>query len=157
MEQFVFDQLSFLRQVTIHTVKDLNEQQAAVIPDGFNNNILWNLGHIYLAQEQFAFCFNPALMEIPTGFAEMFGMGTKPADWTVQPPSLTELINLLNEQPNRIREKLNNRLNEEIVTPFNIPGINFRAISELLTFNLYHEGIHVQAIRMLKKLINISR
>lgn len=156
MGQFLFDQSGFLREVTIKTVKDLSEREVGVVPDGFNNNILWNLGHIYLSQEQFVFCFDQELMEIPDGFAELFGMGTKPSDWTIQPPTLLELLKFLNEQPNRIRERLRNRLDEEVVTPFNIPGLNLKTIGELLSFNLYHEGIHVQAIRMLKKLIDIS-
>lgn len=154
MENFLFDQLNFCRLVTLHSVRDLNESEASVIPKGFNNNILWNLGHIYLVQEQFAFDFAQEPMEMPEGFAELFTMGTKPSDWTRQPPTLAELTELLKDQPNRIRERLKTRLDEEVANPFTMPGLNLKTIGEFLTFNLYHEGIHVQAIRMLKKMNN---
>lgn len=157
MDNCLFDQLSFLRHVTLHTVKDLSETEACIIPEGFNNNILWNLGHIYSAQEQFAFHFAEEPMELPEGFSDLFKMGSKPADWTVQPPTLPELLGLLKDQPSRIRERLINRLGEEVPHPFSIPGLSLKTIGQLLTFNLYHEGVHVQAIRMLQKINDRER
>lgn len=152
MGQSIFDQLTFLRYVTLYTVQDINEREVSLIPEGFNNNILWNLGHIYLVQEQFAFSFAQEPMEMPAGFMELFAPGTKPSEWTIQPPPLPELLQLLKEQSNRIREKLNGRLDEEVAAPLTLPGLTLHTIGELLTFNLYHEGVHVQTIRMLKKL-----
>lgn len=153
MDNSLFDQMNYLRQVTLFTVKDVSEKDAAIIPEKFNNNILWNLGHLCYSQEKFAFHFAQEPLETPQGFAELFEMGTKPSDWTIQPPTLQELLQLLTEQPKRIRERLKDRLDEEVPNPFTIPGITLSNIGQLLSFNMYHEGIHVQAIRMLKKLI----
>lgn len=83
-------------------------------------------------------------------------MGTKPAEWAVKPPELPELIKMLKNQPARISEKLANRLDEVAAKPFKIPGLNLTTIGEKISFNLYHEGVHVQAIRMLKRIIDIS-
>lgn len=152
MDNSLFDQMAFLRHVTLYTVKDVSEMDAAKIPEKFNNNIIWNLGHICFIQEKFAFHYAQEPMETPQGFAELFEMGTKPSDWTVQPPTLAELIQLLTEQPKRIKESLKDRLDEDVPTPFTIPGLTLGKIGHLLSFNMYHEGLHVQAIKMLKKL-----
>ncbi|MDA8443198.1 MAG: DinB family protein [Peptococcaceae bacterium] len=148
----ILDQLSFARTGTLSTVAELTQTEANIIPQGFNNNILWNLGHLYLSQERFAFHFVQEPMLIPSGFLELFGKGSKPEAWA-QAPDLGEIVNLLEAQPNRIREKLQGRLQDAVTNPPPIPGITFSTVEDMLTFNLYHEGIHVQAIRMLRRLI----
>lgn len=157
MENNLFDQILFLRNVTLFTVKDLTAEEADLIPEGFNNNILWNLGHLCYSQEKFAFHFAGESMETPQEFAQLFAMGTKPSDWTTQPPTLAELVQLLTDQPNRIRARLTDRLDEVVPNPFTIPGLTLNTIGQLLSFNMYHEGIHVQTIRMLKKLNAIKK
>jgi len=151
--KFIFDQLKVIRTNTVNAVKELTENQADLVPEGFNNNIRWNLGHVYLVQERFAFGFTEEPMLMPDGFTELFGRDTKPSQWKVQPPTLPELIQLLEDQTSRIKEKLNNRLDEAVVKPFVMPsGLSLKTIGEFLTFSMYHEGMHVQTIKMLKKL-----
>ena len=152
LREFLFNQLKVVRTNTINAVKELSESQAGAIPEGFNNNILWNLGHVYLVQEKFAFGFIPEPMHMPEAFTELFGRETKPSEWKVQPPTLTELIKLLEDQTGRIEESLINRLDEVVGNPFTMPsGLTLKTIGEFLIFSMYHEGMHVQTIRMLKR------
>ena len=154
MREFLFNQLKVVRSNTINSLKELSEGQADLVPEGFNNNIRWNLGHIYLVQEKFAFGFLPEPTKMPEGFTELFGRDTRPSEWKVQPPTLPELIKLLEDQTTRIKDKLDNRLDEAVAKPFNMPsGLILKTVGEFLTFSMYHEGQHVQTIRMLKKFI----
>ncbi len=152
MQNFIFDQLKIIRSNTVNEAKGLSESQADLVPEGFNNNIRWNLGHVYLVQEKFAFGFTDEPMQLPDGFAELFGGKTKPSDWKVEPPSLQELIKMLEDQTFRIKRKLCDRLNEVVAKPLNMPsGLTLKTIGEFLTFSMYHEGMHVQTIKMLKR------
>ena len=153
MKKFLFDQLKVIRNNTINAVKELSESQADSVPEGFNNNIRWNLGHVYVVQERFAFGFIKEPMLMPEGFTELFGRDSKPSEWKVQPPTLPELIKLLEDQTSRIEEKLNNRLDEVVEKPYAMPsGLTLNTPGEFLAFSMYHEGMHVQTIKMLKKL-----
>lgn len=152
MAEALFEQLNFVRQGTLNIVKELSEDQGNQIPPGFNNNILWNLGHIYYVQEIFAFHFAQEPMQLPKEYHKLFGVGTKPADWTIESPTLQKLIELLQEQPHRIKERLSNRLNEKVVNPFTLHDLTMNTFGELLSFNLFHEGNHAQTIKMYKKL-----
>ncbi|MDP4160037.1 MAG: DinB family protein [Bacillota bacterium] len=152
MKEFLFNQLKVVRSNTINAVQEISESRADLIPVGFNNNIRWNLGHVYLVQEKFAFEFAQEPMQLPEKFPDLFGRETKPADWKVQPPSLTDLIGLLENQTNRIKDKLNDRLYEAVSNPLTMPsGLTLKTIGEFLTFSMYHEGMHVQTIKMLKR------
>lgn len=64
MDQIVFKQIKFVRSVTVRAVEGLSEGTLNSIPEGFNNNIRWNLGHIYLVQEKFAFHSARELMQL---------------------------------------------------------------------------------------------
>lgn len=152
MKKFIFTQLKVIRSTTLNAVKELNESQADTVPEGFNNNMRWNLGHVYLSQERFAFAFAQEPMVVPDGFLELFGRDSKPSEWKVQPPTLPALIQLLEDQTSRIEDKLNSRLDEVVSKPLIMPsGLILKTIAEYLTFSMYHEGMHVQTIRMLKR------
>ena len=152
LKEFLFNQLKVIRTNTINAVKELNESQVDSVPEGFNNNIRWNLGHVYLVQEKFAFGFAQEPMLMPVEFTDLFGKDTKPSEWKVQPPTLPELIKLLEDQTSRIKETFNNRLDEVVVNPLVMPsGLTLKTIGEFLTFSMYHEGMHVQTIRTLKQ------
>lgn len=152
MNEYLFDQLKVVRKNTVNAVKDLSDSQADKIPTGFNNNIRWNLGHVYLVQERFAFGFTEIPLQLPEGYVELFGKDTKPSEWKVQPPTLSELVKLLEDQTDRIQDKLNNRLDEVLTKPLTMPsGLTLKTVREFLTFSMYHEGMHVQTIKMLSR------
>ncbi|MFE0507087.1 DinB family protein [Peribacillus butanolivorans] len=75
-----FKQLKFVREITIKYVANMNDETSLFIPVGFNNNIKWNLGHIYVVQERFAFDIIGEKMTMPNHFKELFSTGTKPSE-----------------------------------------------------------------------------
>ncbi|MDH6672646.1 putative damage-inducible protein DinB [Paenibacillus sp. LBL] len=153
MNEAIFNQLDFARGGTIKTVENVTEQEANIIPEGFTNNIRWNLGHIYTVHEQFAFATAGEPVQMPEGFEVWFATGTKPADWTTEPPALSELVALLQEQTARIRETFSNRLDQSPAHPLTIGPLTFQTVGELLAFSMYHEGMHTQTIKSYKKMI----
>lgn len=153
MGQFIFEQLNFARRSLLNTLNGISEEQADIVPEGFNN-IRWNLGHVCLVQARMAFAFAEEPVEVPDVYSELFASGTKPSEWKIKPPTLNELIEILNDQPNRIQARLQDRLNEEVAKPFSrIPGLNLKTFDELLTFSLYHEGGHIQNVKTLIKML----
>ncbi|WP_336776450.1 DinB family protein [Paenibacillus sp. MMO-58] len=154
MSKGLLHQLGFVRQVTLNTVRGLSEAMLDRVPDGFNNNIRWNLGHIYVVQERFAFHFAGESVHLPDGFERWFAKGTKPGDWQEegQLPKLADLLELLAGQPIRIAEKLHDRIDEQVAVPFTTgTGLTLHTIGEFLSYTLYHEGIHFNSISLLKR------
>jgi hypothetical protein len=152
MDQIVFKQLEFVRHLTINTVEGITEKILDIIPEGFNNNLRWNLGHIYLVQEKLAFHSAGESMQLPETFDRLFGKGTKPDEWKEEPPKLKILLEMLAEQPKRIQESLQNRLSEQMKEPFTTgSGLTLGTIGESLNYTLYHEGIHYSTINLLKR------
>ncbi|WP_435923061.1 DinB family protein [Paenibacillus sp. DYY-L-2] len=155
MDHYIFKQLRFVRDNTLKHVTGISDEKLNQVPQGLNNNILWNLGHILFVHERFSFGFIQEKMEIPDHFVELFGQGTKPATWGEQAyvPSLDQLISLLGEQIDRIERKLGSRLDEKLEKPYvTSAGLEILTVKECLSFLLYHEGMHFAVIKAIKQM-----
>jgi uncharacterized damage-inducible protein DinB len=157
MEHLLFKQRNFVRGQTLKMMEGITEEIADRIPEGFRNTIRWNLGHIYVVLERYAFQYMGLPLHLPEGFKEQFENGTSPLNTpvSVTVPTLHELEILLKEQEERIRAVLEHRLQEKIVPPYiTTAGITLETPEQLLSFNLYHEGMHFSVIKLYKSLIS---
>ncbi|GAA0504366.1 DinB family protein [Salinibacillus aidingensis] len=154
MENYLLKQLLFVRESTINFVKDMGEATSELVPDKLNNNIKWNLGHIYVVGEKFLFHFTGEETKIPSNYPTFFNTGTSPADWEMKPPSLKELIDVLSEQINRMNLALSGRMDEKVKEAYTTStGFELRIVKEFVSFCLYHEGMHFGAIKNIGKLV----
>ncbi|MFJ8072010.1 DinB family protein [Peribacillus sp. NPDC096447] len=158
MKNYLLKQLRFVRENTINCVLEMDDEVSLFIPEGFNNNIKWNLGDIYVVQEKFAFYFIKEKMIEPNNFTELFTTGTKHIIWRDQAlPTISELNQLLENQIDRIEQTLEFRLKEVIETPFTTStGLTLSTVEELLSFSLYHEGMHFATINSFKRIIQMK-
>jgi hypothetical protein len=153
LSDYIFRQLEFAREQTLKAVANLTEEEANIIHAGFRNNIIWNVGHIYHAQDRLAFHFLGLPLTQPTEYASLFGMGTSPLNWTKQPPSLSELIHLLSGQQQLLRTSLEHRVDEKVEKPFTTSaGLYLETVRDILSFTLYHEGMHFSTVKVYKAL-----
>ncbi|KRE49465.1 hypothetical protein ASG85_24190 [Paenibacillus sp. Soil724D2] len=155
----MFKQLAFVRGQTLKLMDGITEETADRIPDGFRNTIRWQLGHIYVVLERFAFQYMGLLLRLPEGFKEQFEYGTTPLNRpnSIAVPTLPELESLLKNQQERIRDVLGLRLQEKIVPPYTTSaGMTLETPEQFLSFNLYHEGMHISVIKLYKILLRDS-
>ncbi|GMK37056.1 hypothetical protein PCCS19_01090 [Paenibacillus sp. CCS19] len=152
MVNYLFKQLRFVRNNTIKLVDGMSEEATRIVPSGFNNNILWNLGHILLVHEKFSFALTNERMDLPKHIADLFASGTKPENWGKQVPSLDEIALLLSKQVDRIEQILEHRLEDNLEKPFvTSVGLELLTVKECLSFCLYHEGMHFATIKAIKQ------
>lgn len=112
------------------------------MPEGHNNNIRWNLGHIAVTMDQLV--NRPAGEDghLSSSYAASFSNGTSPNDWNDDTPSLAEIMEALKEQPRQIKERYSGRVLEPLPQTFSLLGVDFQTVGDLIAFNYYHEGLH---------------
>lgn len=157
MGHYLFNQLTFVRAQTLKMIEGVTEEAADRIPEGFRNSIRWQLGHIYVVLERCAFQYIGLPLHLPEGFKEQFEYGTSPLSVaiSVHVPTLKELEILLSEQHKRIRDALGNRLQEQVIPPYTTSaGMTLETPEQFLSFNLYHEGMHLSVIKLYKRLLS---
>jgi hypothetical protein len=155
---FQFQTLDLALDFLEHYVKNVSESEALVIPKGFNNSILWNIGHIVTFTEKEIFGDTNREMKVPDSYMEMFLRGTKPADWIAEPPTLQTLLAQLAEQVSRIKETFHNRLDEKLSTQRSSPTAEKPAtVGELLVLLCFHWGLHVSAVNSINRIIQNAK
>lgn len=152
-EKMIFDQFEFARDNTFHVANDITEENADVIPNEFPNSLRWQLGHIYASVEGIVFHMANESPNLPEGYGELFNRGTRPADWKITPPKLDEIMPLLSEQVNRVKETFTGRLNEKLSQPMNLGSLTLETVGELLSFASFHENEHIGCIKSLKNAV----
>jgi uncharacterized damage-inducible protein DinB len=145
--EVLFNQLESYRSYILGVLENVSEEEAEVIPKGFNNNIRWNLGHIYLDQYLWIQAVTKEKVGVPEPFQTWFGYGTSPANFTPETPTIDELKKLLKEQPAQIKAQYGERLEEE----FAPTEMGMHTIEQVLIRTVFHEGMHLQTILDLKK------
>ncbi|MEN2466832.1 DinB family protein [Ornithinibacillus sp. FSL M8-0202] len=148
--EVLFNQLHAYRKETLRLVEELTEEEANMIPEGFHNNIRWNLGHIYLDQYLWIYALTKETSEETNQLNQWFGFGTNPNNFTEETPNLAELKERLTYQITDIKAKYEERLEEE----FPPTEMGMYTIEQVLTRTIYHEGLHTTAIQYLKRFIN---
>ncbi|MFC4408901.1 DinB family protein [Chungangia koreensis] len=154
MEQTIFKHMETTRDLTLKVFDRIPEELMDVVPEGFNNSIRWNLGHIAFIQDRLVYQVAGEPIGVPYAFEEYFKAETKPANWLGEPPSLEEIKEALISQSGRIKESRKSRLDEALPEPFtNRMGVTFYTKGDTLLFTFYHEAMHYETIKQIYRAI----
>ena len=151
--EFVFNAIRQSRANIIATVEGLTNEQLNEIPEGFSNNIAWNLGHILVTQQLLCYTLSGYLPKIPESIIEEFRKGTVPQrDYSFF--DIQGIKKLLKESVEVLELDYNNNTfteYKEYPTSYNVILTN---IEDAIQFNSLHEGLHLGYIMALKKIIS---
>jgi len=148
----VFDTLLASRELTLKFIKGFTPAQLNHIPDGFNNNIIWNLGHLVVTQQLLWYSLAGEKMHLSSEMVEKYKKGSQPST-IVTDDEIQKIKELLTSLPEKSIADYKNKLfqsYQEYTTSFNV---TLRSIDDGIKFNNFHEGLHVGTIMALRKLV----
>nr|MBC7613132.1 DinB family protein [Pseudopedobacter sp.] len=133
-------------------IEGLSAEQLNRIPAGFNNNIIWNLAHMFTVQQAGCYKRRGHSMLIDEATYENFKPGMVP------PPFLDdEQINpdkdLFLNTIDQWGKDYNDNLFAQNPSWRQSMGIDMNTIEESINFLLWHDGVHGGIIMSLKKLV----
>ncbi|WP_405155348.1 DinB family protein [Paenibacillus sp. FSL K6-0108] len=152
-EDVLWNQLLDVRQFTLGVCGAINSEQVDVVPQGFNNSIRWNVGHIILDQDTWFHYLIEDEAEIPATYEKFFGFGTSPSTWAEEPPTWKELMELLKTQPEVLKLKFSGRLEEPLQRE---SELGMSTIGEIIPRTLYHEWYHLGYIQSIRRCIDAN-
>lgn len=150
MGDLIKHQFRVTRRAIEQTLEGITPELASIIPEGFNNNIHWQLGHILKTAEFFLFFGEETL---PENYQQFFGPGSKPAEWPENVPSIKTLQQQLKEQLERIEQVNVEKFNDKLPKPM----IGNETFGEFAAFGAFHESLHLGQIQAIKRLLQASR
>jgi hypothetical protein len=146
------DNIRKTRLILLELISDLTPEQLNKIPAGFNNNIIWNIGHLIAAQEGILYLRGGLALTLDQKFYDSFKNGSRPEN-----EFSSDEINSIKKLLISSLEQVDNDLKTNIFnnyqgwkTRFNV---EISTIEGALNFIPFHEGLHIGTIMAYKKLI----
>ncbi|HLF50792.1 DinB family protein [Flavobacterium sp.] len=130
-----------------HTLEQLNK-----IPEGFKNNLIWNIGHIIVVQQMLVYKLSGLPMMISDEMVEKYKKGTKPEHIVTQ-EEVDEMKYLLIETINQTEVDFNNNIFKNYQEFTTMLGFTLKNAEDALSFNYYHEAVHTGIMLGIRKFI----
>jgi hypothetical protein len=148
--KMVFQSATFIRKFLSNVLDELSLEQLNKIPDGFNNNILWNIAHILVTEQMLTYGLSNLPITMKPEFISKFKKGSKClSNYT------NEDVQLIKNEYLKLNNKTKQDYQENLFVNFTkyptSTNIVLNNVDEALQFNTLHEGIHLGVILSIKK------
>jgi len=130
-----------------HTLEQLN-----TIPEGFNNNLIWNIAHIIVVQQMLVYKLSGLPMMISDEIVEKHKKGTKP-EHNVTQAEVDEIKSLLFETINQTEADLNSKIFKNYDEYPTSTGFVIKSAEDAMAFNYFHEALHIGIMMSIRKFI----
>lgn len=140
------------RLFLLSMIEGLSEEQFNRIPEGFNNNIIWNLGHMIAAQQGICYLRSGLELKVPENIFHEFKPGSKPEKHYTQ-QEINHIRSLMISTLDQLITDLEKNIfinYTNITTRYNV---ELKNITDAITFMPFHEGLHSGYIMSFRKLV----
>lgn len=130
-----------------HTLEQLN-----TIPEGFSNNLIWNIGHIIVVQQMLVYNLSGLPMMVSEDMVSKYKRGTKP-EHSVTQEEVDEFKKLLWSTLEQTKKDFANNIFKNFTEYTTMSGYTMKSAKEAMEFNNYHEAIHTGIMMQIRKFI----
>ena len=130
-----------------HTLEQLNK-----IPEGFSNNLIWNIGHIIVTHQLLIYKLSGLPIMVSDEMVEKYRKGTTPETDATQ-EEVDVLKSLLHKAINQTEKDY---INGAFVNYQEYPtstGFVLKSAKGAIHFNNFHEGVHIGMMMNIKKFV----
>ncbi|TVZ52779.1 DinB family protein [Dokdonia sp. Hel_I_53] len=136
------------RFINGHTLEQLNK-----IPKGFNNNLVWNIGHSIATQQLLTYGLSGVKPQIDMDFINTYKKGTRPEKDVSQ-----DDVNSIHKMLFSTLETLEEDYKMGLFSTFkeytlSTTGGVLSKVEHAIEFNNFHEGLHLGCCIQLSKLV----
>ncbi len=147
-----FEILKANRIIVLKVIENLSLEQLNKIPEGFRNNIAWNVAHLPVIQQLLCYRLSGLKITISDEMVEKYQKGTAPTKEITQ-QELDEIKALFLRQVDEFKEDYDNNKFTKFDSYLTSPKITLNNIDDAIEFNNFHEGIHLGYILALKNIV----
>ena len=128
------------------------KEELLKIPEGFNNNIWWNIAHVVVTQQLLVYNLSNLPMNVSDALVSKYKKGTTP-DGTATDEEIALVKELLFSTIEKTMEDYENGVFESFNEYTTSAKVTLKSVADSMPFSLFHEGLHMGAITALKKKI----
>jgi hypothetical protein len=140
---------NYLKALEGISLENLNK-----IPDGYNNNLIWNAAHAVVTQQLLCYALSGVEVKLPNEIIANYRKGSKPTQ-SLTEAEVAQVMGWLKESVDWLEEDLEKGIFKEYKEYPTSYGITLSSLEEAIIFNNVHEGMHLGYIIALKKHLKI--
>jgi hypothetical protein len=150
---YSLDVLQITRQNVIALLDAHTPEQLNMVPPGFNNNLIWNAGHIVATQQLLCYGLSGVPLRVAKSLVESYRKGTRPGD-PVDAACIADIRALLASTADQLEADYRAGLFGSFKAPYTTSyGTTLHDVTDSITFNNVHEGMHYGVMLALRKLV----
>lgn len=130
-----------------YTTEQLNK-----VPDGFSNNLIWNIGHIVVSQQMLVYLASGNTPNVSMELIDRYKRGTRP-ERDASAEEIAEIRSLLFTLVDKSEEDYNAGLFTKYAERKTELGFTLSSIEDAIEFNNYHEATHLGMMMSLRKFV----
>ena len=147
---WAFDQALKNRAILKLFLENYSLEELNKIPNGFSNNIIWNIAHTIVTQQLLVYNLSGLPTMASPEMIEMYRKGTKP-ERDVTQAEVENIEKLLFPTIEKTKQDYRNKMFKTF-TEYTVSTKSVLTnVDEAIGFNSFHEGIHLGYILALKK------
>lgn len=140
------------RNLILNYLETYSLEQLNKIPEGFSNNLIWNIAHIIVSQQKLVYGLSGLPLHISQEMLEKYQNGSSP-DRKATQEEVDEIKQLLTSLVNQTKLDYENGIFKEFNPYQTKTGFYLGTLQQAIEFNNYHEGIHYGNMMQIKKFV----
>lgn len=147
-----FEIFKIYRKSLVQEIDDLSLEQLQKIPEGFKNNIFWNVAHTLVSQQILHYKMSGLNPLITNDWVENYQNGTFPR-FVITEDEIDYLKSKLIITAEQLEEDFNEKKFESYTEFETKMGIVISSVEDAINFNNTHEALHYGIVSSMKKLV----
>jgi len=148
--QYAFDINLKNRTLLSSIIEKFSLEALNKVPDGFRNNLIWNIAHVVVTQQLLIYKLSGLTMLTSDAMVEAYKKGTK-VERDVTQNEVNEIKALLFTSVDKLKADYEAGVFKNYNTYTTSTNSTMTNVEEAIAFNNFHEGIHLGYILALKK------
>ena len=143
------------RKILRSILTKLPKNVLTMIPEGYRNNIWWNMAHTVAIQQLLIYRLSGVPTEVEEGWADQYKKGTIPESEPTT-DEVNMLLELLITTVQKAEEDYNSGQFKEFKEYTTSNKVTLYSVEDAISFNAFHEGLHLGVILSQLKSLGVS-
>jgi hypothetical protein len=133
-----------------HILTTTSREQLFKIPEGSNNNIFWNIGHVVATQQLLVYKLSKQNTRLDWELVKRYSKGTFP-ELEVSEVEVKRVSEALLATPGWTIEDYKNGIFKEYTPYTTSANVTLNSVEDAIAFNIFHLGLHTGTIQSLQR------
>jgi hypothetical protein len=147
-----FDITRTSRKILSQFLEKYTLEQLNKIPEGFSNNLIWNIAHIVVVQQMLVYKLSGLPMNVSDEMVNAYKKGSKPEHIASQ-SEVEEIKILLSKTIDQTEKDFDNGVFKNFEEYPTSTGFVLKSTQDAMVFNNFHEGLHIGIMMSIRKFL----